>query len=342
LPADIYSEIWDKLEEAAANAPDTGFLSQRIIPDSIFDISLALERPNNKRMVLIRIRKQNILSLGNIPQAKGFSFNQTVFKEDKKDHATLELILEDPKYTEIFCSLVQDIISNCSKELTERKMVQSLYKRLQMWQHFLEHYGSEGLNEMQQRGLYGELRFLRDYMIPAFGVSNAVQSWKGPRKAQHDFQVSGIGVEVKTGSEKQPQKIKISSEQQLDDRGFNALFLNYISINELTGAGETLLTIIEEIQSLCLENPMTLDEFDNLLILAGYLESHREKYSKKGYSNRNSYLFRIKECFPRITETDLRNGVGNVEYTIDLSACLPYTIERDDFRKILAGIKDGC
>lgn len=342
MVADTFSEIWDKLEKATADAPDSGFLSQRILPGSVFDISLALKRPYNKRTVLIRINKQNVLSLGNFPQGKGFSLSQTVFSEDKKDHATLELILEDPKYTDIFSSLVHDIISNCTRESTEKKMVQSLFKRLQMWRHFLEHYGSEGLNEMQQRGLYGELRFLRDYMIPSLGVNDAIMSWRGPQKAQHDFQISGIAIEVKTGSEKQPQKIKISSEQQLDDRGFNALFLDYISIKELLGSGERLLDIIQDINSLCFDNVNALAEFNNLLIFAGYVESHQEKYSQKGYTVRSSYIFRIKDGFPRIIETDLKTGVGNVEYTLDLSACLPYSIDTDDFRSVLVGIKNGC
>jgi hypothetical protein len=342
LAADTFSEIWDKLESAAANAPESGFLSQRILPGSVFDISLALKRPYNKRTVLITINKQNIISLGNYPQGKGFSISQTVFSEDKRDHATLELILEDQKYTDIFSSLVEDIIGNCTKESTERKMVQSFFKRLQMWRHFLEHYGSEGLNEMQQRGLYGELRFLRDFLIPSLGVTDAIMSWRGPQKSQHDFQVSGTAFEVKTGSEKQPQKIKVSSEQQLDDRGFNALFLNYISIKELVGSGETLPDIIQDIKSQCLDNPNALVEFDNLLILAGYLDSHQEKYSQKGYTTRSSYIFRIKEGFPRIIEKDLKTGVGNVEYTIDLSACLPHSIDTDDFRSVLVGIKNGC
>lgn len=342
MPADIFSEIWEKLEEGAANAPESGFLSWRIMPESSFDISLALKRPENKRTVLIRINKQNILSPGNLPHGKGFSLNQTVFKEDKTDHATLELILEDRNYSDIFRSLVQDIINTCSGESTERTMVQSLYKRLQMWQHFLEHYGSEGLNEMQQRGLYGELRFLRDYVIPELGVAEAVQSWRGPQKAQHDFQISGIAIEVKTGSEKQPQTIKISSEQQLDDCGLNALFLYYISLKVVVGSGETLPDIIEEIRSLCDSGLQILDEFNKLLLLAGYVDSHKEKYSQKGYNDRSFYIFNVKEGFPRITEKDLKEGIGNVEYTIDLSACLPHNIANSDFRKILDGIKNAC
>lgn len=342
LPINSFSEIWEKLEEAAVLAPESGFLSQRIIPESSFDITLALKRPENKRTVLIRINKQNILSSGDLSQYKGFSLNQTVFQEDKEDHATLELILEDRNYSDIFSSLVQDIITNCSKEQTERKMVQSLFNRLQMWKHFLEHYGSEGLNDMQQRGLYGELRFLRDFIIPELGISEAVQSWKGPQKAQHDFQISGVAIEAKTGSEKQPQKVRVSSEQQLDDHGFHALFLFYISLKEVVGSSETLENIVEEIRALCVEQPDTLNEFNNLMILAGYIDSHREKYSQKGYVNRSSYIFRVEEDFPRITERDLKIGVGNVEYTIDLSACLPYSVEEDDLRKIIAGIKNGC
>jgi hypothetical protein len=342
LSADSFLEIWEKLEEAAAVAPESGFLSQRIIPESIFDISLALKRPDNIKTVLFRINKQNIVNPANLLHGKGFSLNQTVLKDDNKDHATLELILEDRNYASIFISLVQDIISSCSVESTERKMVNALVRRLQMWQHFLEFFGSEGLSELQQRGLYGELKFLFDFLIPHIGIVAAVQSWKGPQKAQHDFQMSGIAIEIKSGYEKQPQKIKISSEQQLDDHGFHALYLHYISIKEVIGSGKTLPQIIEEIRLKTVEFPGILNEFNNLLILAGYLDSHKEKYSHKGFVNRSEYTFKVRDGFPRIIESNLKAGVGNVEYSIDLSACFPYIIDNDEFQKILNGIKNGC
>ena len=76
--------------------------------------------------------------------------------------------------------------------------------------------------------------------------------------------------------------------------------------------------------------------FDNALIERGYLDTHESKYSRTGYSIRDSKIFLIADDFPRIKEEELRNGVGDVKYSILVAECSDYEMPESDFVKELA------
>lgn len=64
------------------------------------------------------------------------------------------------------------------------------------------------------KGLFGELYFLKNYMIPKYGVKDAVMSWSGPDDTHKDFSVNLDWYEVKTVAVG-ALTVKISSIQQL-------------------------------------------------------------------------------------------------------------------------------
>ncbi len=155
--------------------------------------------------------------------------------------------------------------------------------RLVKWQQFLDQYDPEGLSEEAQRGLFGELWFLRKYMIPLFGVSQAIDSWKGPDKNQQDFLINSYAVEVKTSISKLHQKIQIASEQQLDDIGLKALFLYHISLIISFGSGETLPDLVDSIKKNIDANSESAKKFEDSLINAGYINIHVDRYYRTSY-----------------------------------------------------------
>ena len=46
-------------------------------------------------------------------------------------------------------------------------------------------------------GIIGELLFLKDTMIPTFGVEKAIESWMGPEKTHKDFSFDDKWIEIK-------------------------------------------------------------------------------------------------------------------------------------------------
>ncbi|GLI45743.1 PD-(D/E)XK motif protein [Methanoculleus bourgensis] len=338
MTAEDFGRIWEDLEQHSAGNLGQGILTLRVLPDSAFDFFLGFQKPENIRMLLIRISRENVINQWSLPRSKGFEIRQTVIPEEMGRYATIQIILNEPRNQDIFSRLTEDVVGACSREPSETAMIRALFTRLEMWQQFLDRYGLEGLSLPAQQGLYGELRFLNDYLIPNIGAGQAIPAWTAPHRTQQDFQISGVAIEVKTSTSKQHQKVQIASEQQLDDTGFDVLYLYHLSLREVRDGGETLPGIIDKIRDE-LEGSGIRTLFENLLFLAGYLDEHRQIYERNGYADRSSQIFLVREGFPRIIEQDLVCGIGDVQYTVSLSACAPFATEDQVFRTVLAGCR---
>jgi len=337
LTVNDFDSIWKILEESSAKEYEDGIIIRRISPDISHDIFLGYEKPAKRRMFLIRIKKQNHPEFRQLPQFRGFDISSVNFQDDKPESIIVGFILNDPAFREIFSTLCEDIYHTIDKEKNQKQMIRGVIDRLLMWHQFLDIFGILGLSPEYQRGLYGELRFLRDILFPRVGIEKAIRSWKGPSKGHQDFQLSGVGIEVKTSIAKQHQKIPIASEQQLDDKGLKALYVYHLSIREVNDSGETLPEVIDQIRNLINEHKGPVHEFEIQLFNAGYIDKHRAKYETRGYIDRDIHIFLVKSHFPRIIESDLKNGVGDVHYSIDLSSCIPYGVSETDFLSDFGG-----
>jgi hypothetical protein len=208
----------------------------------------------------------------------------------------------------------------------ERDAVAEFITRLRRWQAFLEKHNPEGLSPTEQQGLYGELWFLRQVVIPKLGYRQGVQCWTGPKGTQQDFQFPNCAIEVKTTVAKQHQKLSISSERQLDDTGTSTLIILHLSLDFRQGRGESLPDIVNSVRKLVENHPIAREELETLLFQVGYLDIHISRYENIGYTQREINYFKVEGDFPRIIEADLPNGVGDVRYTISVAECKRFSI----------------
>jgi hypothetical protein len=156
-------------------------------------------------------------------------------------------------------------------------------------------------------------------------------AWTGPSWSPQDFQGEGFGIEVKTSASKEPQTMRITSERQLDAQGLRVLFLGHLSLEVKVGSGETLPQIIQDLRQRAVEAACET-EFETRLYEWGYHDVHAWIYSRHGFVLRGEHIYEVREDFPRITEADVRPGVGNVAYSIAVSECSPYILKVDGFR----------
>jgi hypothetical protein len=210
-----------------------------------------------------------------------------------------------------------------------------LLARLKRWQQFLERSGPDGLGDEAQRGLFGELWFIRHYLVPIVGAQ-AVTGWTGPSMAGQDFQLPGIAVEVKTTTAKEHQKLHITGEKQLESSPPFRILLFHLSLSSQKDTGETLVDLVTQIRTLLAPHPLSLSTFEDGLIAAGYLDHQAVRYQGTGYLKREHHFFEVKDEFPRIVGSDLREGVGDVTYSISVSSCQNYVVKESDFIQILA------
>jgi hypothetical protein len=332
-----FKEIWKMLENDSIDEKLNGTLRRRVFPESTFNIFLAFQSQKRQRMLHIKVSRSNITRFRSLSQSKGFEVKIVAFPDDGEHQATIELILTNFQYEDIFDTLIDDISSHIVLQHDEKSMVNSFLERLTKWQQFLDIHGSEGLSEEKQRGLYGELWCLRKYLISAIGLHGALLSWAGPYKSNHDFEFGNKAIEMKTTLSKHPQKIIISNELQLDDNGLNVLFLTHLSLREISGGGETLNEIIQYLRARCIEERGFIILLEEGLFNSGYLDAHVEKYTHKGYVERSLNIFKVEDGFPRIIERDLMNGVGDVKYTVNISECMHHQVDESTFLSTIRG-----
>ena len=333
----IVEEVWQLLEQGTGES-SSGYLMRRILTAVQYDVFLAIEKPSNLRLLMLRVHQQAVEKGTTYPASSSFEVRRVLLNPEDKDHVTLQLILTNVRYSDIFTTLVQDIVNHIATIAQEEKAVAAFLTRLKRWQIFLERH-SEGLGETAQQGLYGELWFLRQAVLPQLGTLRGVLSWSGPGAAQQDFQFPGCAVEVKTTTSKQHQKLTIASERQLDDTGTSVLILLHLSLDARQGGEEMLPDIVGSVRSLLETSSTAREEFENRLFEVGYLDSHISRYGHTGYTIREMNYFRVEGDFPRIVEADLRNGIGDVRYTISVAECKRFSMPEADVLLLIGGQK---
>lgn len=206
--------LWQDLEAASASDEGTGYFRRRICDQSPFDLNLAVEKPSNKRSLLFRVKTNSVDRATKMPACTGFELKLHTGPQDDGKHFTLCLSMSDAQFREVFTSLVGDIAQRIIGASNEREAVTRMMSRLHEWQIFFRRVSADGLSDEAQRGLYGELVFLRSLISE--GLSGQLQCWRGPAGANQDFQFANCAIEVKVTVGLQDQRLEVSNERQLD------------------------------------------------------------------------------------------------------------------------------
>jgi len=277
-----------------------------------------------------------VRELPKFPESKGFSVRlideEYIYDVGKKSR--LDLTLDDLENAEIFDVMVEDISRYVNVAHDEREAVRSFLGRIVQWQSFLEKLSPKVLSSEQQRGLYGELRCLRDLMAPHIGLDAALRAWIGPSGADKDFEWQSIAVEVKTTVTRKPQTFAVSSERQLDGDYLESLLIFHLSLQRSTQVGESLPAVISDLRAM-IDDYSNKILFDQSLLESGYSDDYVEDYDQAKYTVREQHLFLVGPDFPKITEGDLATGVSNVRYNVNIDQCVQFEVSESDIPELL-------
>lgn len=318
--------IWVGLESETSN--HSGLLYKRYSAEVLPDIFVALKAPEKLRSIAFRIGAAFLFDENQWNKLKDIKI-ETLHDERDKTKKFLLILLLNKQHKDIFSTLCEDLILGVSEVLTEQTLVEKLMERLTKWQSLFEKVGMQGLSDESQRGLYGEIYFLRFFLNNTLDKNYCLKTWLGPEKSVQDFQYSNWAVEVKTTHGNNHQKIRITNERQLDDSIIEKIFLFHLSLDVRVGNGESLNILIDEVSELLNENTMASNLFKLKLLESGYYDIHKPLYEERGYTIRQENLYRVSGNFPRITENQIPIGVGDVRYSIVLSESEEWRINHE-------------
>ena len=235
---------------------------------------------------------------------------------------------------DIFAVMCENMIQSVLSLRSEKQVVKTIINQLEKWQALFEKLKGEGLTPPEQQGLYGELHFLQKFIARQDAIA-ALNTWVGTVREVRDFQYNDWAVEIKITSGNNHQKVSISSERQLDETLLENLFLFHLSVEAAKKNGESLNAKVNSIRETLRDNVFALNVFNNKLLEVGYFEKHTHLYEEKCYQIRDENYYKIDGDFPRIKEKEIRNGVGDVKYSIILSQCNEHLVtENTVFDKI--------
>ena len=263
---------------------------------------------------------------------RGVEIQAIPFSQSKSEFT---IILLEKELTDIFIMFIEDIIEKLRPVSESQQALTLINQRVNYWKKLFSRATGELLSVEKQRGLFGELFFLRLLLQNTSNHKEAIYSWRGAESANQDFAKNRTAVEIKT-SKANSSSVHISNEQQLDFTAWDQLFLGLISVTETLGNQNSLSRTIEEIKDLVHHDTELVLEFETRLEFAGLSNEMIENYNEISYSVNNRKFFRIQEGFPVILKSNLLSeAIFNVKYQIDLASCNLFEVAEEDVLKRL-------
>lgn len=317
------NEIWRDLENDKSLT--TGLLLRRYSASVLPDVYVALRQPEKLRCIALRLQSGNTINYTRYADLKDINLELIPDEKDNTRYYLL-ILLSNQQHKDVFSTLCEDLINGISNITGDDKVVKELLNRLEKWKSLFDKASLQGLSLEEQRGFFGELYFLRKWISQTSDLQKCIQAWLGPERSLRDFQLNDWAIEVKTTLGNNHQKVHISSERQLDTANLTTLLLYHLSLESQQQSGESLNELIDSVIELLNTEIAVQTQFRSKLLQGGYFIHHRTLYDNIGYHIRQESFYEVRDRFPRIEERDVRNGVGEVKYSIVLSNCSEYII----------------
>lgn len=308
--------IWNDFE--LNDALKSGVVLKRFSPDIMPACFVAMKMPEKVKSIVFRLSKGNV-DVSALNALKDIT-TEILPDETQADKMLLLISLADNSLSSIFAVLCEDLFNYISNIKEDKELVKSLQNRFLKWKELFELAKSPGLSPEKQIGLFGELFLLKELIEETGRIEECLNIWVGPDTGIRDFEKNNSAIEVKTTQTHNHQRIRISSERQLDTSLLENLFLFHLSLEKRNGQENSLNKIVSALFSVIGDNMLLNNMLNRKLISVGYFKHHESYYENISYMIRGKDFYTVTEIFPRIEEKDLMKGVGDVKYSIILTA----------------------
>ncbi len=312
----IAPEVWSRLTDEPVQGE--ALRARRATPEACERLVAALDA-DSQRHLLILLESTEVDIIDAESRGLGVCTRELVIPGHEAGRY-LDLTCHDATGHEAF-----DLIGG---EMAERLAAaretapEVVMRVLAKWRRFWGKLPKQMLSREQQLGLFAEIWFLKMWLIPRVGISEAILRWRGPFGARHDFEWAGKSVEVKATTSTRGRIHRINGLDQLMPPEQGALLFFSMHLREEAGATNTLPAVISSCCTQFQPDADSLSRFEQALVQAGYSFAHEDEYIKLRFRIVEEGLFIVRDDFPRITPSQLTDGVPpgveHVDYEINL------------------------
>lgn len=250
-------------------------------------------------------------------ESRGLNVATRLLKVERLPEASyLDLTCESERHYGIFNLIAGEIAVGLeAPDMSASRLVRDT---LAKWRDFWANLPSQALPESLTIGLFGELWFLSNWLLPY--RKDAVDYWTGPHGSRHDFQFLQNSIEVKTTLSKGPLH-RITGLEQMEPVEGVPLYFYSLRVRKEPSARNSLVQLVQEIENM-LDAGQAMT-FRKAVSLAGFSPIHTTVYSDATYSVQSEGLFRVEPPFPCLTRMDIPaerlSGIPHVEYDVSLA-----------------------
>lgn len=243
-------------------------------------------------------------------------------RQDNEIWAT-SFILQSESFDSEFATLCADM---CEEVLLSTDADTALANQYSAYESWLDFYRrSNKFNLEKARGLFGELKFMSDYLSITHNAEAILNSWHGPLGGHHDFILENArAVEVKTVNPSTTD-VLISSEHQLSFSGDLTLVVYRLLTLDADSKGETLNELIALVRSRFSDSENR--RFSSLLSSTGYKEDLKVSSERRFEVQDIRFFDANSSGFPRLTEANLPIGIRKVTYRLSLAHLIDFGIQ---------------
>ena len=226
----------------------------------------------------------------------------------------ISFTLMDKKQEDVFITMAGDIIEYSNVETDDIALLKVL-RRYNAWLKLLDHKSNAVLGSNTQKGLIGELLFLKEKIDNGMSPS-ALAGWVGSEGADQDFVYADCWHEIKsTGASS--AEISISSVEQLDRNDEGELIVYRIDKCAPDQPNSfTLYGLVHEVIDLISRHGENPDELILKLGSAGYIDM--KEYDKQHFSISSKQIYAVNDSFPRIRRSHIPVEITNATFQIDI------------------------
>lgn len=322
MPMSNNADVW------AGLTADRG---QRVDAASKFDFFWAVLEDECPALVLFL--PAGVDEVENLPKLKNIDVR---FRTLDKRAFVLRLL--DSAQREPFFAMCQDIYEAAEVAETLELALSRAIRRTRRWHFLLKGGNIMGLSPEEQRGLVGELTFLRE-LSDEIGPAAAIEAWKGPEGSSKDFEFPHCCIEIKARRGAAKPYVRISSEDQLSDVEGGSLFLRVYNVDSaVLPDGDTLHGHVSLTANCFEENDWAYAQWQDLIDATGY--APEGDYADRRWILGLARTFEVVHGFPRIV-VPIPEGVGSLSYAIALGACEPFITLNETPLLAAKSVKNG-
>lgn len=247
------------------------------------------------------------------PVVRGLDVNTDAQTTGRRGTTRIALRCTERVCEPVFAAFTDHLIQCLVNSPGDTHVQSEIYRQLNLWIEFFRKSDQRALDNQQELGLFGELKFLQFIAAAAGSFCRAVAAWQGPLAQPQDFLFGDYTFEVKSSLDEANARLKINGASQLEGPADSVLQLLVMRLKE-TDEGQTLTDLINEMQATAEQNSCGA-QFKDLVLRANYPHHQRDLFTRR-FVHTKTQAYSVGSDFPRIVSTMLSPAVREVRYSL--------------------------